>query len=78
MKQHEQTVPPLAFLLRDYLRDRAAVEGKEFGLPISFFVEIVELGVMVCGITHDGNQILGDRQEPRPGYLAEWLRTHAV
>ena len=63
----------LAVQLRDYIRDRAAVEGVGFALPLRMFVEVVRCGASAFGVEHDGRQLLRDAQEPYAGYFESWL-----
>lgn len=62
----------LAVLLRDYIRDRAAVEQQSFDLPLSLFAMAVLRGMFVFGLHHDGKRLVRDDQEPYPGYFREW------
>lgn len=63
----------LAVQLRDYIRDRAAVEGAGFDLSLEFFGFAVLQNYWVFGVYHDGKRLLRDEQEPYPGYFREWI-----
>lgn len=62
----------LAVQLRDYIRDRASVEGVGFDLALSLFIMAVLRGMFVFGVHHDGKRMLRDDQEPYPGYFRDW------
>lgn len=63
--------------IHDYIKDRAAVEGVGFELPVEFFEQSVELGAMpIFGVEYDENGITVDNQEPEDGYLEQWLENH--
>ncbi len=68
----------LARQIRDYVRDRAKIEGALFDLPLGLFNEAVHLGAAaIFGVYYDEVRILGDYQEPHPGYCKAWLERHA-
>lgn len=66
----------LAMQLKEYIKDRAREEGKNFSLELDVFEEAVEKQVKTFGVVHDGHQILYDEQEPFPGYLDGWLLSY--
>lgn len=67
----------LAKAIRNYIRDRAEVERADFDLTLRLFQECVLLGVSpILGVQHDGERLLGDYQEPKPGYFEGWMLEH--
>ncbi len=62
----------LAEEIRDYIKDRAAVEKVGFKLPLKLFVEGVIRNAKIFGVHHDGRNMLMDEQEPHPGYFHDW------
>ncbi len=64
----------LAQEIRDYVKDRAAVEGVAFDLPLDVFFEGVLNNAKIFGVHHDRNWMLGDDQEPFPGYFEGWMQ----
>ncbi len=62
-----------------YLRDRARVEGFGYDLTPDFFISAFRAGTrMMFGICIcDHGMMLGDDQEPYPGYFDAWMEAHA-
>ena len=65
----------LAVELRDYIRDRAAVEGQVFALPLVVFQAAVVLRWWVFGVHHNGRRMIRDERQPHRGYFREWMRS---
>lgn len=60
--------------LHAYIRDRAKIEKVSFDLPLAFFRGAVEHGVVsFFGVRIEDGEMVEDLQEPREGFMAEWL-----
>ena len=61
--------------LHSYIRARAAVEGVGYELGPEFFEARLEKGVRnFFGVeVNEAGTLINDEQEPRAGYLQEWL-----
>lgn len=63
-----------------YLRDRADIEGVGYDLTPNFFMSAFRggartmFGVEMC----DHGELLGDAQEPYPGYFKAWMEAYAI
>ena len=66
----------LATEIRNYIRDRAKVEGVGFDLTLELFVEGVLNNARIFGVHHNGCWMLCDEQEPSPGYFRDWTSKH--
>ncbi len=63
-----------------YLRDRARVEGIGYALTPEFFIRAFRGGVrMMFGVDIcDHGEMLGDDQEPYPGYFEAWMEARPL
>lgn len=59
----------LACHLFEYIRRRAKAEGVEFDLSLEIFQFAAAETVKAFGVSHDGQQMLSDDQEPYPGFF---------
>ena len=64
-------VSSLAEQIREYIKRRAKVEGVGFELPLEVFQQCVEIGANAFGVSHDGQRMLSDEQEPLDGFFEE-------
>lgn len=58
-----------------YIRDRAKIEGVPFDLSVKFFRRALEGGVVsLFGVQVEDGEMVCDNQEPREGFMQEWLQ----
>lgn len=72
MSANEEMIDVLAGKMLAYVRDRARIEGVEFGLTLGFFAQAIRMGINpIFGVRHDGARMTGDDQEPHHGYFEQ-------
>lgn len=67
-------------VLADYIAARAGVEGVGSDLGADWFAAHLMAGYrLFFGVTvAENGTLVGDSQEPKPGYLTSWLAAHAA
>lgn len=68
----------LAMDLHEYIKVRATVENIGYGLTPEIFDALLGGGVsQFFGVLVQGGQLVGDEQEPWPGFLEAWKNSNS-